>query len=305
MLFVIYNPKAGKGRCIKASEDFLALLRSRHIAFIAKATEYPAHATELALEALTQGYRQFVAIGGDGTMHEVIASLANTDSALCIYPAGSGNDLSRSLSLPGTSQAVLDMLCAGRTTMIDTGVLNGEIFCNVAGFGFDVEVIRQVNRTTKLRGSLAYIACVFRAISQMRFHHVRLQMDDAHWEGEVLLVAVCNGKYFGGGMLVSPQSDVRDEFFHVIVIERVSRWKIPFLLPKFIAGSHLKLPICSTYTCQKLRIDSENEDAFQLDGQLYGATPAECAISSRSLRLFVPESAEFALETGRLELELS
>ena len=143
MIFFIVNSVARGGRGLLVMEDVAAQLRARGIPFGVRLTEYAGHATELAREAALSGAERIVALGGDGTVREVAAGILESGkrAALGIIPCGTGNDYRRTLNIPDSPMAALELVLACGTRMVDAAQVNGFTYCNIASVGFDTSVV--------------------------------------------------------------------------------------------------------------------------------------------------------------------
>lgn len=165
---VIMNPVAGKGRTIKALPWVQKVLSRHDVEFQVYRTDYPGHATELASE-LEKKADVLVAMGGDGTVREVVNGMQSTDSRLGIIPSGMGNDLSRSLEIPASIEEATRLLFEGVEMKIDLGLEDGNLF-SVMGIGFPADVVEtyRTMRNGFFKGSLIYLVSVLRSLSTLK-----------------------------------------------------------------------------------------------------------------------------------------
>ena len=167
-LHIIWNPVAGAGAGEKAFRQVSAILEERGIPFSSAMTEYPGHASLLAEEAVASGAERILMLSGDSTLREIAPALAGKDVVLGIIPCGSGNDLARPLHLPLDPAAALEIALSDRIRKLDAGTANGQLFFNIAGVGFDVDVLVATDKYRELgyTGSRAYMKallnCIFR-----------------------------------------------------------------------------------------------------------------------------------------------
>lgn len=313
MMHIIANPASANGATGLRWSGIEAHLRTEGLKFGVQFTEAPGHATELAKQAAEAGVGTLVCAGGDGTLNEVVNGLMAVDEprrpALAIIPCGTGTDFARGLNLPRELDGVAAMLKAGRTQSIDVGAVSfaragqalSRHFINIAGLGFDGEVSDVVNRQGKRGGSAAYFFTVFKVLAGYQNKRARVTLMEPEGservlDGEFNLIAVCNGRYFGGGMLVSPHSDPFDGLFHVIVIKAMGRGEFAMNFPKVYRGTHLSHPKVSEYRASEVRIDlpplpqgegrGEGTRMFlEAEGELFGEAPAHFRVLAGALRL--------------------
>jgi YegS/Rv2252/BmrU family lipid kinase len=314
-MLIIANPISANGATGLRWSGVEARLRSEGLTFDVKLTESPGHATELAREAAQEGYETVVCAGGDGTLNEVINGLMTVDEParpkLGLIPSGTGTDFARGLNLPKDLDDVAVMLARGLTQPIDVGFASfrranqtlTRYFVNVAGVGFDGEVSDAVNRNGKRGGSLTYFVNVFRVLASYENKRARVALVEANQKEKVIesefnLVAVCNGRYFGGGMMVGPNADVSDGRFDVIIIEAMSRLEFAMNFLKVYRGVHLSHPKVSEYRAAEVLVEllpppgssssgrgSSQRMFLEAEGELFGEAPVTIRILPSALRL--------------------
>ena len=259
-----------------------------------------------------------ICAGGDGTLNEIVNGLMSVDETsrpdLGLIPSGTGTDFARGLGLPKDVDGILAMLKRKQAKTIDVGAVSfvraGEpasrYFINIAGIGFDGEVSDEVNRRGKRGGSLAYFLNVFRVLARYENKRARMTLigedkADRVIDGAFNLVAVCNGRYFGGGMLVSPNSVAHDGRFHVIAIEAMSRAEFAVNFLKVYRGTHLSHPKVKEYLAREVRVElldpssptslSAGEGSrvqrmfLEAEGELFGEAPAHFRVLPSALKL--------------------
>lgn len=289
MLTIIVNTVAGHGRALRVSKIVEAALQRRNIVHTFAYTQYPGHATELACASAQRGEQRVLCIGGDGTAFEVANGLLGSDVALGILPGGTGNDFVRSLGLPKAPEVALDMLLQAPARDVNVCHLNDKIFLNVCGAGFDVKVVIACNRAKRfIRGMLPYLYGVLHTVFTYRPIDFHIEIDGEAHDAPLLLVSVANGQYIGGGMHIAPMARLDDDMLDVIMIKPVPRWRIPFLLPKFIDGSFIKLKhIVEHRRCRTVRIAAP-ANQMQIDGEVCAIADAYLSIDGQKLKLLMP-----------------
>lgn len=290
MYCIIFNPTAGAGRSVKALQRIKQHLKDNNKEFIILETEYKEHAVELSKSAVGKGYEGILSVGGDGTLLEAAQALKGTNEILGVIPAGTGNDFREAIGVSSDPIEALDIILAGKSKRIDMGLINGkEYFMNLAGTGFDVEVVKNTNRVRRLfTGSLAYLFGIIMSTFIYKNLNLRITMDGKTIERTVLLIAVANGKCFGGGIRVSPYSDVQDGLLNVVILNKVARHRILFELPKLKTGQLEKIDVAEQFTCKEVTIECDKKQAFDIDGELMGETPMTFTIVPDSINVFCP-----------------
>lgn len=301
-LYFIYNPTAGNGKSKQAFEKMQALMDSRGVSYTYAATEYAGHASLLATEAKTGSYSCVVAVGGDGTIREVAMMLIGSDMPFSLLPCGTGNDLARALGIPPEPESVLDILLNNSPRKMDTGTVNDMPFINVAGFGFDVDVLLYTERYKKrFRGSVSYLLGLIHAVKDLSLRKVKIETDDGLiFEHNALVVAAGNGTHIGGGMNITPQASLFDGLFDVCIMSNVKRRTVFQVLSRFIKGKHLGLPITSYFTTTGFTAWSDPPSPLNCDGEITGQTPAVFKIIPNSLNVIAGTKRPVLLIKNRI-----
>lgn len=271
MICLIVNPVAGRGRALKWEKEITQRLEIRGHRYQVLHTRCSGHAKELAQQAVSLGARCVVAISGDGTLQSVADGMKNSGIPLCILPGGTGNDISRALGMPKDPDEIIDVILNGACRQMDVGSVNGRCFLNIVGVGFDVDIVTHAEKTKRyLRGLLNYLVALVRALVSHHGHPMVVTVDGTRHEFEAIIVAVANGRYFGGGMMVAPRADLADGLLDVCMIKNVSRLKALRLLPMFITGKHLLLPETQYVRAKEITI-KQDRTTIQADGELVQA----------------------------------
>ena len=289
---IIVNPTAGKGQALKMIAQIKQTFEDSCHKFSLEQTTAPKAAIDIAKKAIIEDYDTVVAVGGDGTVLEVINGIAGSHVNLGIIPAGSGNDLARTLNIPFDLQEALAIITTftPHIEKMDIGRVNGKYFANVAGIGFDTEVLKTLVQMKKIfSGTLAYILSVLKTLIYYKHKKVTLVLDGQTMEKEILLLAIANGKYYGGGMMIAPNADVTDGFFDVCIINKMPKWKILRLFPTIFKGTHINVPQVECFKAKEVTIVSENE-LVNCDGELIATTPITFSIVAEPINIIVIRS---------------
>jgi len=294
VLHVIVNPVAGRGRARATWPKVRAGLEAAGAAFDVQETTGPHHATALA--AATPDGATVVAVGGDGTTHEVAKGILGSARTLALVPVGSGDDVAFALGLPrGDAEAALRVLLHGRTRTIDTGVCNGEPFLNALGVGLDAEVGRLVHDAPPaLRGVGAYLWAVAVALRDHDVGRMRVTSrapagDAVLHDGPSLLISVQNGPRTGGSFRFAPSASVDDGVLDLIRAGDLSRPGTLGLLPRAMLGRHLGHPEVAHHRVTDLRIEAATPRTWHADGEAFPpATSFSVRVRPSSLRVRAP-----------------
>ncbi|MEL7567752.1 MAG: diacylglycerol kinase family protein [Dehalobacterium sp.] len=304
-MFFIVNPCSANGSTEKWWQNALSSLDKENFDYDWSFTTGPDTAPLLTSAALSNGYRTIVAVGGDGTVYEVLNGILKNDRLiypdiiLGIWARGTGCDLARSLKLPRETDDLINMLKNGKPLAIDAGRCrffryDGEkgsrYFLNIAEAGLGSETAARVNQTTKVFGGF-FSFLLGALISALFFKNkfMRITLDDTDIrEGMYTLVACGNGRYFGGGMKICPEAVIDDGYFDITAIHDIGKLDLIINLPRVYRGTHLTHPKVWHKRAKKVLIQSDKKTLVTLDGELPGVTKAEFMILPRVVRLLIP-----------------
>jgi YegS/Rv2252/BmrU family lipid kinase len=285
-LFAV-NPAAGNGRGLQVWEQIKRLpeleTADYRVAFSREAGELPALVAK-KLKRFTVD--RIIAVGGDGTVAEAVNGFAPRELPLGVIPAGSGNDFARLHGIPTDPRTALQDAFTGTVHRVDLGMVDMRYFINVGGVGFDAEVAAETNRLGKKLGStLPYVFSLVRTLADYKNPEVSVKLDEETIEGKMLLVAVGNGQFFGGGMHILPRADAGDGLLDVCIGGDLSKPEIMALLPRIFRGSHVGHPKVQLKRAQRVSIHTAQPVHFHADGELLGTTPVEFRVFPGKLLL--------------------
>jgi YegS/Rv2252/BmrU family lipid kinase len=283
----IVNPSAGRGRGARVAADLRARLASRHLDGEVVATSAPRDAVQLARAAAEKGSTLVVAVGGDGTAHEVVNGLAGSEMTFGLVPVGTGNDLALALDVPADLDAALDVIAAGQTRRIDLGRFDDAYFANSLGLGFEAQVTIESRKVRGLSGFSVYLWAVMRALVHLRCPDLKLVVDGREILGRRLLVCIGNGPRVGGGFLLTPDAVNTDGLLDLCVVEGMGRLRVLRTLPKAIGGTHVAEPGIEMMRARTIEIESKEGFPFHADGEVIDVARKRLRIEVRSAMLTV------------------
>lgn len=286
MLYSIYNPAAGSGVGEKTGKLIEKLLQEKQQVFVSHATEQPGHATHLAKAAAEENAATVISIGGDGTALEVARGLLGTNTALGIIPAGTGNDFRKTLGIDKEPEKALETILQKPARPTDAGMINGQVFLNEIGTGFDVAVLDYANKAKKYcRGLLPYLAGVLCALFRFRPIHAFIQIDDQpSEEKDVFVIAAANGGIIGGGIVIAPDAKADDGMLDIVIIDRIKWYKLPLRLIGLLKGNILRFPETHFVQAKKICFSAPNM-RLNVDGEIVSAEKAEAQILPGALKI--------------------
>ncbi len=299
---VIVNPLAGKGYAGRISPLIHQQFVDLGADFDLVHTTAPGEAITLARQAVEDGFETVVAVGGDGTSHEVVNGLmlqakGGIAGTLGCIPAGSGNDFAIMNGAPADVEAACKLIAQGATRLIDVGLLNidGQItryFDNVAGIGFDALVTMECRKARHLRGMALYLPVVLKTIF-LSMHPPRTEIihDGETLRKTTLMVCVANGPREGGGFLVAPNARCDDGLFDLLIAETMSKLGMLGMVPRFMKGTHLGHRRVELKHSKQVVISSEDPLYIHVDGEILceEAHHIEARLIPSSLRIIAPQ----------------
>lgn len=275
---LILNPMADRGNAWKVANDLRPIVAEYGNADWS-GTVYPTHAVELARQAGQEGYDMVVAVGGDGTVHEVVNGLMQIPveqrPILGVVPVGSGNDFAHAAGVPLKPDHALHHALKGEPQTVDIGVLRDsrgreEFWDNTLGIGFDTAVTIRSHRLPFLRGFLMYLTAVIQTII-LNFDaaHFKIQTDRETWEDNILMLTVCNGPREGGGFLLAPGAKLDDGTFQYATVGDVSRPMMMRLIPEVMKGTHGRFSSVRMGDLTRLTLASDRPLYIHTDGEIF------------------------------------
>lgn len=301
---VIVNPAARNGAVGRAWEKLAATLAGYGIDAETVHTERPGHASELARAGLRDGPRLVVAVGGDGTVNEVVNGFYDGDRAiapeaeLAIVPIGTGRDGARTYRIPGRPERALAIVASGATRTIDLGratyVAHGggeesRLFLNIASCGLSGAVAERANRTSKrLGGTPSFLWATVATFARWKNVGFKVTMDDEQRELVANNTIVANGRYFGGGMKIAPDALPDDGLLDAIVFGDVGRLDLALNMHRLYRGTILRHPKASHRLARAVSVETARPLPIEIDGEQPGVTPVRFEVVPAALRLRVP-----------------
>lgn len=295
---VIVNVRAG--RFGRNPARLGAVLASSGLDFVVRPTRYAGHAVELAREAVADGETFLVAVGGDGTIQEVVNGMMgpagphNPEAVLGVLSAGSGSDFTRTFELPRRpSQAVATLAGSatravdlGRVTYAQDGATRTRYFVNIAQAGIGGDIAERAHRLPRPLGRARYLVGFGLGLTSFAVAHAMITLDDHELSADMTDLIVANAQYFGGGMRIVPGADPGDGVLDVLVVKGRKRDYVA-VIGKLYRGRHLPSPHIDEYRARRVAIDASLPLRVEADGEILGTTPAVFEVVGAALRLKV------------------
>jgi diacylglycerol kinase (ATP) len=275
---LILNPTANHGTSVQDAADLRMLMTNHHTDW--SGTEYPGHAIEFARQAGEQGYDMVVALGGDGTVHEVVNGLMQVPKesrpALGIVPLGSGNDFAHTIGIPRNPGEALLSAVNGQPHPLDIGSVCDEnnrleYFNNTMGMGFDSLVNMHTRKITVIHGFMMYFIALMRTIIRnFDALDIHIETDQKTWDISTLMLGLGNGPREGGGFIITPDAKWDDGLLNYITVHKISRLMMFRLVPEFMKGTQGRFnKIVQMGTCRRMNVTSKQPLYIHCDGEIY------------------------------------
>lgn len=265
-IFLIINKYAGHKEGEKAVEIVIPfLLKNGHTVEYAF-TQSPDHATELAQNAVSDGYDLVVAVGGDGTVNEVAQGLIGTNIPMGIVPMGSGNGLARELGISMNMRKASQTLLDGADLQIDVCRMNDQRFLCTSGIGFDAQIAHKMSKASS-RGFMRYIQLVVHESIFYKPLNVKMKIDGKPINQSVFLITFANASQFGNNAFIAPAASMTDGLIDVIVVKPFSKIWLPVFGLALFSKIIPKLPFVECFKAKQIEMEWADTSIFHFDGE--------------------------------------
>jgi YegS/Rv2252/BmrU family lipid kinase len=298
---VLVNPNAGARKGEKEWPAISRTLTNEGFSFEVQFTKASLDAIRLIEQGIRSGYRKIIVIGGDGTFNEVANGILNqsmvpsTDISLGLIPVGTGNDWGRMYQIPSNVDEAIRVIKRGKTFIQDVcrvsyqedGIRKSRYSINLAGIGFDAEVVRRTNLGKKhgKSGHLLYFWYLLTALLSYKSLPLRIRLDNEDREDEYFAISIGICKYKGGGMITVPRAIPDDGFLDLTLIRKIGKIEVIRSLPLLFNGHIDTHKRVDTLRSRKVRVDSEKIVYLEVDGESLGHTPLEFETIPLALKL--------------------
>lgn len=307
---VVVNVFAASKQAGSVWKNAAAMLDAASVPYTAKFTGGPDNAMEISKKAAKSGYRKFIAVGGDGTIHDVLNGIAGyvsvtedvsfSDFTLAVLPVGSGNDWIRTTGVPRDLGKAVDMIAQGKTSrqdvvrvsiMEDGKVLSDTYMANIGGVGLDARVAEIVNRKKERgkRGKKLYVSALLYCIKHRSPVRAKVICDgNVIFDGKYLSIAFGTGKYSGGGMRQTSLAVMDDGLLDVVVIPDISMWTIARKAPRLFTGTFHKVDVLTQARCQEVLVlpyGQADAEPVEVDGEIVGRAPVRMTVLPDQLNI--------------------
>lgn len=294
---VIVSSRSGGGKAASVWPEIANLLKTKGVEFSAQVTDHAYHAIELAREAVLEGYRKLLVVGGDGAMHEVLNGLYSQEAVrpsevtLGLIPVGSGNDWSRLHRIPADYAEAADLIADAdaHTRPQDVGcvhtLMDGKPYCrymiNIGGLGFDAVVCHRFDmaKAQGHSGDKQYLKSLISGFFSYKPLTFRVDVDDVEfYRGPAVSVALGIGKYCGGGMMQTPEAVPDDGLIDLTVVGKISKWNFLSKVPSLFKGNIFKYKEVMHTRGRRIGIWATPYSFMEVDGEPIGITPVQIEV---------------------------
>jgi YegS/Rv2252/BmrU family lipid kinase len=305
---LIYNPCAGRGMKLppllkkivgikhRKSENFsmkqnidliIEELKKYGMEVELSPTDGPGKATEIAENFSKKNCRIAIAVGGDGTINEVVNGLAGTETCLGVIPMGTANVFALQMGLHSDIEKACETIAKGNRKLIDLGKINNRYFTCMAGIGFDAHIVNEADKKLKkILGAMAYPATAIKELLFYKFNKISVKIDDER-TSEGYMALICNGKFYGGALKAAPHAELDDGLLDICIFKHKNPISVLSYLIGFKFGNIDKLNCIDYFQAKKIEIES-NGHSMHADAEYIGATPALIEVAPQTLKVAVP-----------------
>ena len=269
MLYAVCNPIAGNGKAKKTADKLKNILKDKGTDCAFLYTQRPGHGEALAREAALSGADTVLSVGGDGTALEVARGLMDTNCALGVIPAGTGNDFVKTLGVPKNPMEALSYVLSHAPQKTDVGEINGKLFLNEIGTGFDVTTLDNAEKAKKyVHGLLPYLYGVLKTLFHFRSVPIEYAVDGGNTvSAQAFVVAAANGGMIGGGIPIAPKARADDGLLDIVIVGEIKRSDLVKRLIGLMKGKILSFPETTYLRASSITFSSPNM-RVNIDGEI-------------------------------------
>ena len=296
--FIIANPIAGNQKFSKQWKEIQQLLNSKNIDYSFVFTQFSKHEIELVQNAIQQGFRNIISVGGDGTLHNIVNGVMmqryvkSSDITIAVLPIGTGNDWIKTYNIPNNIKRAIDIISERKTILQDIGqieIATGKIsyFNNVAGLGYDGYIAKKLQELKRL-GAISYLIAGIYGFLFYKKSIFKITMNQTIIETTCLMTMVSICKFSGGGMQFSKKGDPIDGLFDITIVKNITLLDLILNIKKLYNGKIVAHPKVATYKTNKIIVDPQNSKPFiQADGELIGTGTATFSLIEKGIHFVI------------------
>ncbi|MCK5566592.1 MAG: diacylglycerol kinase family lipid kinase [Actinomycetia bacterium] len=287
---IFINPASAGGKAIASRDEIASELDSLGIEYTIHITASLEDLVRTIKEKLDSDYSNFIAVGGDGTLHHMVNVLAGSNKNLGIIPMGSGNDIAVNLGIPSDIKKCCKIIKEQNVKKLDLGLINDSFYylC-IAGSGFDSEVNDLANNTKyPIKGPSKYTYSVYKTLLTFQSKEFTVTCNGSKRKIYGMMIACANLPSYGGGMKITPDASPSDGLFDICIIKKMSKIHFIKVFPKVFEGKHIDDPNVEIFRTKEMKLESNYDFSVFADGEYICKLPAVFKIVPGKLNFLVP-----------------
>ena len=287
-LVFIINPKSGVDRQKAIQQAIDDVLDQAQYSYEMQHTQYAKHGTERAAKAASAGAYAVVAVGGDGSVNDIVKGLLGTETALAIIPKGSGNGMARTMEIPLKERQALEIINRGNTIMMDVGFANGQPFISNSGVAFDALISKKFSKS-QTRGLAVYSWLVTRHMWTYKEWFWKLTVDGKDYSQKAFIISVANGKQFGYNFKIAPNASWTDGYLDVVIVRKFPKILGGLLVLRALNGTITSSPFVKHILAKEITVSHPGLTLMQTDGDAYASeSTVKFTIQHKAQKVIVP-----------------
>ncbi len=287
-ILYIINPVSGSGAGASFIEKIREKMNESEILYEIKISARVGQITELVKNGLDE-YTDIIIVGGDGSIIEALNGVnLESNVRFGIIPSGTGNDFARLLYKEKSIEYYLNVIIKGETQRTDLGSVNKNLFINVCCVGIDSAILLDAEKLKKhIKGPSAYLISSIKNLLFYKAKKINIKIDELTLRREMVLIAVSNGKYFGGGMMIAPDAALNSGEFEICIVNKINPLKLMRLFPSIFKGEHVHIkPYVEIFRGKQIKIEAiEEQLLFEADGNIMGLTPISIEVAVQKINI--------------------
>jgi len=296
--FIIANPVSGNLNFSIQWKEIQQLLKLKNIYYSFAFTEFSKHEIELVQDAIQQGFRNIISVGGDGTLHNVVNGIMmqtyikTSDITIGVIPLGTGNDWIKTYNIPNSIKEAIHIIHRKNIIIQDIGVLKTSddkttYFCNVAGLGYDGYIVNKLKSLKKF-GSISYILAGISGLLIYKKSIFKVIFDNEMVKTNCLMTIIGICKFYGGGMQFTKNVNTSDGLLDITIAKNLTFWDLILNLPKLYSGKIVYHKKVATYKTKKIIVTPLNSEPYiQADGELIGTGKVSFTIKQKAIQFVI------------------
>lgn len=273
----IVNPISGNGKSVEIAEDIKKMLDADDEQYDMYYTKAPREAIDITMRFKNKKEPHIIySVGGDGTLFEIVNGIANSNNVLGIIPTGTGNDFIKTINNDSD------------ITYVDLCKMNDYYFINIASVGIDAEIAHNQSRMRNyhIPKSMRYKASILDTFFKFHYPHIKATIESKTYTQDITILAICNGRYYGGGFEIAPNAIYDDGKFDIYLVDRINKIKIPGLLLKLIKGTHDNSKYVHKLYSDKISIHSDTDLKCNLDGEIFTLRDMNFEVTNKKIPIY-------------------